>query len=102
MTGQLALPMWRTADPDTSRDAAILALETTATLRQRCLTALVAAGADGLTDFELAEIVGRQPTSAGKRRGELVALGLVEATDRRRPTPSGATAIVWVATEATD
>ncbi len=34
----------------------------------------------GLTDFELAALLGRQQTSVGKRRGELVNAGLIIAT----------------------
>ena len=49
----------------------------------------------GLTDFELADIVGRQQTSAGKRRGELRDAGLIVETDERRAAPSGSPAIVW-------
>jgi hypothetical protein len=49
----------------------------------------------GLTDFELGGLVGRQQTSAGKRRGELRDEGYIEATNERRKAPSGASAIVW-------
>jgi len=38
----------------------------------------------GLTDFELAAILGRQQTSVGKRRGELRDAGLIEETTLRR------------------
>ena len=50
---------------------------------------------DGLTDFELAEHTGKAQTSIGKRRGELAHAGLIIATTDRRPSPSGAPAIVW-------
>lgn len=86
--------MVRTSDPDTSKEAAAGATLNAATLRARCLEAL-RAHADGLTDFELAAHVGSQQTSAGKRRGELVAQGLVRNSGNRRPSPSGAAAIVW-------
>lgn len=49
----------------------------------------------GLTDFELASVMGRQQTSIGKRRGELVRAGLIIGTTERRPSPSGSAAIVW-------
>lgn len=52
----------------------------------------------GLTDFELAEHLGRQQTSVGKRRGELRDDGLICATRITRPTPSGSQAIVWAIT----
>lgn len=54
----------------------------------------------GLTDFELAALLGRQQTSVGKRRGELVNAGLIIATTRRRKSPSGSPAIVWQITPA--
>jgi hypothetical protein len=60
----------------------------------------------GLTDFELADLTGRQQTSIGKRRGELFAVGLVEVlrdglgNPVKRPAPSGALAMVWVITSA--
>ena len=53
------------------------------------------ANPDGLTDYELADLMGRQQNSAGKRRGELVELGYVVDSGTRRPAPSGAKAIVW-------
>ncbi len=49
----------------------------------------------GLTDFELAGLYGRQQTSLGKRRGELRNAGYIEATPDKRPAPSGSAAIVW-------
>lgn len=101
----MSAPSFRASDPETSRDAAALASLTAPTVRQRALAALRAAGADGLTDFELAAIVGRQQTSAGVRRKELERAGLVVALigadgrPVRRSTPSGATAIVWIASD---
>jgi hypothetical protein len=90
----------RVTDPDTSHDAALDYDEATRdTDRARALRALREAGAEGLTDYELAERIGRQQNSAGKRRGELRDRGLVTDSGRRRPAPSGASAIVWVAVE---
>ena len=54
-----------------------------------------AAHSAGLTDFELADLTGIQQQSIGKRRGDLVKVGLIVATLERRPAPSGASAIVW-------
>ncbi len=87
----------RRSDPETSSQAA--ALPGKGTLRWACLVALGRAGEHGLTDFELAARVGRQQTSAGKRRGELVEARLVEQTDEKRRAPSGANALVWRITE---
>lgn len=91
-------PAARMSDPDTSHEAA----DAHPVVRGRDRVAALKAHAEhpnGLTDFELAELVGRQQTSAGKRRGELRDLGLIEQTEERRPAPSGSSAIVWRVTE---
>lgn len=84
----------RSSDPDTSHAAA--AGDRT-TDRARAL-AILRAHPEGLTDDALAELMDRRPTSAGKRRLELVHAGLVEQTDERRATRTGSPAIVWRAT----
>lgn len=89
-------PTHRTNDLDTSKSAGNIER---ATDRRRAL-ALHQAHPGGLTDFELAELMGRQQTSAGKRRGELRDIGLVVDSGRRRLAPSGASAIVWQITAA--
>lgn len=85
----------RATDPETSHAAARGARKHAKADRQRALEALIDAGARGLTDFELGDLIGRQQTSAGKRRGELVTLGVVEWAGSWRPAPSGAKARVW-------
>ncbi len=47
------------------------------------------------TDYEIAQAAGILRSSAGKRRQELVELGLVEYTSERRLTDTGSLAIVW-------
>lgn len=96
MTAQPTLfdAMARRGDPDTSRCAAADALPNADTHRARVLATLREHAA-GLTDFELADLLGLQQTSAGKRRGELRDRGLVEDSGYRRPAPSGSLAIVW-------
>lgn len=89
----------RRTDPDTSHTAAgahplMRAHDRRMTLRAH------AQHPEGLTDFELGKLIGRQQTSAGKRRGELRDAGLIETTDARRPAPSGSPAIVWRITPA--
>lgn len=88
----------RASDPDTSHAA------TPTSERVRADQALVLETHEmhrgGLTDFELGDLVDRQPTSAGKRRCELRDVGLIEDSGKRRNTPSGATAIVWRITDA--
>lgn len=85
----------RATDPDTSHAAARDAARRAPRMRERVLLTLIAAGARGMTDFELAHALGAQQTSAGKRRGELVEAGLVENSGIKRPAPSGSAAIVW-------
>lgn len=89
----------RRSDPETSWQAAFRDLRRRAGDRIEAL-AVHFACPYGLTDFELGNIMGRQQTSAGKRRGELRDLGLIEATAMRRNAPSGSPAIVWAITEA--
>jgi hypothetical protein len=87
----------RWTDPSTSWQAAFRDLMRRAGDRVLALKVHYARP-HGLTDFELGVLMYRQQTSAGKRRGELRDLGLIEATDRRRNAPSGSPAIVWVIT----
>jgi hypothetical protein len=84
----------RFTDPETSRRAAADAARSAATHRTRALETL-RAHHGGLTDFELAALLGVAQTSIGKRRGELRDAGLVEDSGVRRPAPSGSAAIVW-------
>lgn len=87
-------PTARATDPVTSHQAALFATNRAETNRVLALRVLKA-NPDGLTDFDLAALTGIPQTSIGVRRGELVKMGLVEATRERRRTPSGALAIVW-------
>lgn len=97
------LPEWfppptaRMTDPDTSHEAAASAAERAATDRALVLR-LHREHTAGLTDFELADLAGRQQTSLGVRRGELVKAGLIRNSGLRRPAPSGAAATVWMMT----
>ena len=86
--------MARNTDPDTSWDAAFDASLKADKHRARVL-AMHRAHPDGLTDFELGELLGLQQTSAGKRRGELRDRGYIENSGLKRPAPSGSMAIVW-------
>ena len=55
-------------------------------------------GAEGATDFELNELIapGRRAVSAGTRRAELIRDGWpIVDSGRRRPTDTGAPAVVW-------
>jgi hypothetical protein len=84
----------RSSDPSTSHAAARRGLSVRASDRRKVLFVHYD-NPDGLTDFELADRVGRQQTSAGKRRGELRDAGYIEDALIRRLAPSGSSAIVW-------
>lgn len=100
MTAQPDLwSMARPTDPDTSWAAAADALVNADTDRARVLE-MHRAHPEGLTDFELAELMGRQQTSVGKRRGELRDRGLIEHAGFKRAAPSGSMSIVWKAVPA--
>lgn len=87
-------PGARGSDPETSHGAKVFHLneDRVDVLRMHVRHPL------GLTDFELADLMGRQQNSVGKRRCELRDFGYIIATPLRRPTPSGASAIVWCVT----
>jgi hypothetical protein len=87
-------PGARPTDPETSHSAANLYPRLRGADRRRVLL-VHERHPQGLTDFELAAIVGRQQTSAGKRRGELRDMGLIEDSGFRRAAPSMSPAIVW-------
>jgi len=94
------LPRWRPGDGHTSHDAALsFTPEKLSDGRRQVLTALVNAGAAGLTDFELEIRTGRKQTSFGKRRGELRDAGLVEWSGETRPSDTGTLSKVWRATD---
>jgi hypothetical protein len=73
-------PMHRTADPQTSRDAAERVLPKVGTLHAQVLAAMAAAGAAGLNDRELEQLPQFSrygPSTIRKRRSELYQLGYV-------------------------
>jgi len=86
--------MHRVPDRDTSIAAARSAASSAGKSRALALE-ILRNHPKGLTDFELADLAGMQQTSIGKRRGELVAQGLVRDSGRRRPSTTGSPAIVW-------
>jgi hypothetical protein len=65
-------------------------------LRARVLAFIVEQGPHGATDDEGEAALGIKPQTYTPRRGELVALGLVVDSGRRRRTASGRPAAVWI------
>jgi hypothetical protein len=91
-------PVHRNAH-DTERTASGLVFPRTGTLRLSALIALDRAGEAGLTHGELAEDTGHRHYSIAPRVTELVSMGWVVDSGRRRPTDTGSPAIVWVLSE---
>lgn len=83
----------RATDPGTSHAAAAAAHADAQ--RAACLAALRQQG--GLTADEVDAYLHWRPTTAGRRLGELRALGLIRATEQTRLTRSGRAALVWEA-----
>jgi hypothetical protein len=64
--------------------------------RTDVLAVIAKAGAYGATDAEIELVAGIRAQSVSPRRGELRALGLIVDSGRRRLTPRGRPAAVWV------
>jgi hypothetical protein len=87
----------RANDRDTARAAGDAANLTEG--QRKVLLALAGAGSRGLLDHDHERLNGLIPTSAGKRRLELMQHGLVVDSGHRRATSTGTAAIVWVLSE---
>lgn len=83
----------------TSRDAAEQIEPAAETLRRQVLHRLILLGSSGATDEELQMFLVMNPSTERPRRIELVEMGLVKDSGRRRRTLSGRNAVVWVAVE---
>jgi hypothetical protein len=88
---------WRASAPSTSRDAAGRMAPALSPLRGRVLGHLIACGGTGATDEEAEQALGIKVQTYTPRRRELVMLGLVRDSGRRRCTDAGRSAVVWVA-----
>jgi hypothetical protein len=99
LTPMRTLPTARHSDHETSREAGTEKLHWSEH-RKLALKALVIAGDDGCTDFDLECMTGIHQTSVGKRRLDLLRMGYVVKTSERRPSPSGSPSIVWRVTRA--
>lgn len=82
---------------ETSEAAAEAIKPSAARLRTRVYERLVLAGWDGMTDEELQVALRMPPSTQRPRRVELVKMGTVIDSGRKRRTVSGRKAIVWVA-----
>jgi hypothetical protein len=84
---------------DTEQAAAAFVAPKTGSQRWNVLMALLRAGEWGCTSYELGQACGLLTYVANTRRLELARHGLVQETDRRRPTDTGCDAVVHVLTE---
>jgi hypothetical protein len=85
----------RRSDPDTAHEAANANQEVRGEQRTKVWEYLKSCGANGATDYEISVACGILRTSAGKRRKELVDLGLVEYAGFTKPTDTGSSAKAW-------
>lgn len=92
-------PAHHNAPPGTSDAAARSIAPLTGTLRERVLAFIRDRGPDGATDDEGEQALDLRPQTYTPRRGELVQLGCVIDSGRRRPTASGRSAAVWIVPE---
>lgn len=79
---------------DTSARSAQQITAKAPSLREACLHA-IAQASEGLTADEVAECLRKSVLSIRPRITELDAMGLIEATQIKRPNVSGRQAIVW-------
>lgn len=87
---------------ETQIGSAYAATTLTGTWRRRVFREIalaVAAGDDGLTDEQIQDLLALNPSTERPRRVELVERGVVEDSERRRPTRSGRSAVVWCLTD---
>lgn len=96
MLAPLTPPARRNAPAGTSDVAARRIVGHAKDLRARVLAFIVGQGTHGATDDEGEAALGIKCQTYTPRRGELVALGLVVDSGRRRNTASGRPAAVWV------
>jgi hypothetical protein len=90
-----ASPTHRAGDMATAVAAGLGVAENLSNNQWQVLDALARAGRPGLMDCEHEPVNGLRPDSAGKRRLELFAAGLVEDARMRRETPRSRHAQVW-------
>jgi hypothetical protein len=84
--------------PATEREAAVAVFPRSGTSRWQVLLEIERAGDTGRSDYELACETGLRLYTAAPRRNELLNDGWIQDSGRRRPTDSGALAVVWILT----
>ena len=83
-------------DSDTSWEAALRVAGSAGSVRRRVFRYITSCLHYGTTDEEIEIELELRHQTASARRRELVILGLVIDSGKRRPTSSGCTATVWV------
>lgn len=91
------MPAPCTSTADTSRKARRRIRSEAGAMRLRVLLFVRSRGHRGATDEEIQEAVGIRVQSETPRRGELVKLGALVDSGRKRRTSSGRPAVVWTA-----
>jgi hypothetical protein len=86
----------RRRDRPTSITAAQGTVQFRTITQRRVYTALLAAGADGMTDEELTDRLKMRGSTARTRRSELTILGHVLDSGRTRALVSGRQGVVWI------
>lgn len=94
--GRRMTPALRHDAPDTSREAARRIAGHMSKQRAAVLAFITSQLEHGATDSEIAERVGIPIQSVNPRRGELAVTGAIVLNGKRRLTPSGCPARVWV------
>lgn len=92
-----AKQLTRRTDPGTSFQAASQVVGKLKEIQKRVLAELKSAMPEGLTDLELEERCGSHGSTFRTRRSELVELGMV-ADSGRKKNQNGRNRIVWVVT----
>lgn len=82
----------------TSNEAAARIEPAAGTLRAQALDYIRACGEIGATDEEIQLALSMNPSTQRPRRQELEKLGMILRTSRTRPTRSGRSAVIFIAT----
>ena len=95
------IPPYHRGGTATERQAAMSVIGHAKTLRDRAYQWLIEQGARGGTRDELDQVLAITPNVTQPRLRELEQMELIRKTDRRRPTRSGRSAVVYVAIQET-